>query len=337
MPLDQHGASAIESRRPAQPPHANRSPHSSTLSPVGSGCCFSRPSGQDSPYPDSTTPTSSHAINAQQPSQDPTSTETTDHTTATTQQQPAARRRRRSQQPLGQHINKPLRRHTWTTKQRRWTRSALDRERADFFDTRVTGRPEIWQTLHVVLQVLWEEHPAGSDDDGTGGLATAQSILDAAEITLPTGDLTQGAYDNLGNYYAFHEWIVSDPTDLAPEEDEEAGAEEDEDGKGAVPFEEGEDDEALRRREEKGKGVLNARDLVTVYARLSENARDIKISVATGESVRSVARTVLEESGLPENKRIRIAYMGKILKENASLEDQGWKKGHVVNALVFAR
>lgn len=27
--------------------------------------------------------------------------------------------------------------------------------------------------------------------------------------------------------------------------------------------------------------------------------------------------------------------MGKILKENMTLEAQGWQKGHVLNALVF--
>lgn len=40
---------------------------------------------------------------------------------------------------------------------------------------------------------------------------------------------------------------------------------------------------------------------------------------------------------LPDGKRIRIAYMGKMLKENQSLEAQGWQPGHVVNALVFNR
>lgn len=29
--------------------------------------------------------------------------------------------------------------------------------------------------------------------------------------------------------------------------------------------------------------------------------------------------------------------MGKMLKENASLEAQGWHAGHVINALVFNR
>lgn len=34
-------------------------------------------------------------------------------------------------------------------------------------------------------------------------------------------------------------------------------------------------------------------------------------------------------------KRIKIAYLGKILKENQSLVAQGWSEDHVVNALVF--
>jgi hypothetical protein len=35
--------------------------------------------------------------------------------------------------------------------------------------------------------------------------------------------------------------------------------------------------------------------------------------------------------------RIRIAYLGKILKEQEALLAQGWKEGHVVNALVTIR
>lgn len=40
---------------------------------------------------------------------------------------------------------------------------------------------------------------------------------------------------------------------------------------------------------------------------------------------------------LASTKKIRIAYMGKILKESTSLGAQGWQPGHVVNALVFSR
>lgn len=268
------------------------------------GCCLSRPSAEDSPYPQSTTPTSSHAA-INQPAPEPPA----DPEQVSPPAQPS-RRRRRAQQPLDQHINKPLRRHVWASRDRRWTRASLDRERAAFFDTRVTGRPEIWGALRTALEVLWAGGE-GLDGDGTGGLATAQSILDAAEITLPTGDVAHGAYDSFGNYYAFHEWVVSDPTNLVEEEDEEHEEEDGEGGAGVdgedaktVPAfevgeaeEEGEDD-VLRRREEKGKAVVNVKDLVTVYARLSENGRDIKVSVSKSESVRSVARKVHEESGV---------------------------------------
>ncbi|OTB01688.1 hypothetical protein M426DRAFT_63581, partial [Hypoxylon sp. CI-4A] len=236
-----------------------------------------------------------------------------------------------SQTPLSQHIDKPLRRHEWTARNRTWTRSQLDRERADFFDTRVTGRPEVWQVLKAALEVLWE-----------ADTTTAQSIIRAAEVTLPTGDLSNGAYDSLGNYYALPEWIVSDPTNVAEDrpdgkgdthqrdDDDDLTAEED-------TVEEQDEDEAIRRREEKGKGVADIRDMVKVRARLSENLPDVIVSIGPEESVRSLARKIAEESGLLSIKRVRVAYMGKILKENLSLKDQGWKKGHVVNALVFNR
>lgn len=213
---------------------------------------------------------------------------------------------------MSQHIDKPLRRHEWVARDRSWTRAELDTERADFFDTRVTGRSEVWQVVKAALEVLWEadlSRASGDeapDDDGAGGLATAQSILKAAEVTLPTGDLSNGVYDSLGNYYALPEWIVCDPVNVA----EDGGAKRGKGGAGrkgdddltgeedtAEELDEDED-EAIRRREEKGKGVANVRAMVKVRARLSENLPDVIISTSPDESVRSVARKVAEESGV---------------------------------------
>ncbi|KAI4864202.1 hypothetical protein F4820DRAFT_346239 [Hypoxylon rubiginosum] len=329
------------------------------------GCCFSRSAGPNAPYPGgSAASPSARAINSPPPL----------HHTATDDSAPASRAVSRSHQPpqsphsqqshphsihhhrihssqppLSQHIDKPLRRHEWVARDRSWTRSELDTERADFFDTRVTGRPEVWQVLKAALEVLWEadlSHASGGeppDEDGVGGLATAQSILKAAEVTLPTGDLSNGVYDSLGNYYALPEWIVSDPVNVAEEGSAKrskggAGRKGDDDLTGEEDtVEELDEEETMRRREEKGKGVANIRDMVKVRARLSENLPDVIVSVSSEESVRSFARKVAEESGLPSTKRVRVAYMGKILKENSSLKNQGWKKGHVVNALVFNR
>ncbi|KAI1441908.1 hypothetical protein F5Y02DRAFT_274017 [Annulohypoxylon stygium] len=325
------------------------------------GCCFSRSAGPNAPYPGgSAASPSARAINS--PPQL--------HPSATDDSAPASRAASRSHQPpqshhpqqshshhhqhrihshrppLSQHIDKPLRRHEWVARDRSWTRSQLDTERADFFDTRVTGRPEVWQVLKATLEVLWGADgslPNGEDsrngDESNDALATAQSILKAAEVTLPTGDLSNGVYDALGNYYALPEWIVCDPLNVAEERNaknkSDVGRKGEDDMTGEDTTEEIDEDEALRRREEKGKAVADIKNMMKVRARLSENLPDVIVSVGLEETVRIFAKRVAEESSLPSTKHVRVAYMGKILKENMSLESQGWKKGHVVNALVF--
>jgi hypothetical protein len=199
----------------------------------------------------------------------------------------------------------------WFCKDRTWTRAQLARERAEFFDTRVTGRVEIWQTVRAALEIMWEADVTARKAGATAGesdaeedtaLATAQSILKAAEITLPTGDLANGVYDSLGHYYALPEWIVRDPSNvldgpqtsaaIAPPKTEDDGT------GGEDTAEEIDDEETSRRREEKGKSILNVRDLIKIRARLSEDARDINVSVSSSETVRSIARKVLDESGV---------------------------------------
>ncbi|KAF4344117.1 hypothetical protein FBEOM_1906 [Fusarium beomiforme] len=291
------------------------------------GCCLSRSSGPNSPYPGGAPNASSRAINppplalpeAAQP------------------QIPAERRRqhRRSNRPLDQHIDKPLRRHEWTSRDRTWTKKELAKERAAFFDTRVTGRPEIWQTIRAALEVLWDPVSQDAQDDGSNGLATAQMILSAAEISLPTGNLSNGVYDALGNYYQLPEWVVCDPLNV--QEDNEDGAKDDGSNAGddTAGDEELSDEEIDGKKQEKGKEVDDVRETVKLRARLSENGQDIKVTISESETVRSVAKKIAHEAGLASTKKIRIAYMGKILKDNLSLTAQNWQTGHIVNALVF--
>jgi len=231
----------------------------------------------------------------------------------------------------------------------------LRRERTDFFDTRVTGRQEIWQTLHAALDVLWTADeatgerqrilsengmPVPSEEEPALALATAQSILDAADITLPTGDLAQGAYDALGNYYSLPEHIVCDPNNISLRP---GSADKLEDVKKALTAgddtterdDAGADAEAERRREEKGKAVVDVRKLITIRARLSDGSKDVSVAGTKSDTIRTIALRVAEDAQLPPDKKVRIAYMGKILKEGEPLLEQGWKQGHVVNALVF--
>ncbi|CAJ0540097.1 Ff.00g073800.m01.CDS01 [Fusarium sp. VM40] len=291
------------------------------------GCCLSRSSGPNSPYPGGAPNASSRAINPP-----PLSLPE-----AAQPQVPAERRRQRqgSSRPLDQHIDKPLRRHEWTSRDRNWTRSELAKERAAFFDTRVTGRPEIWQTIHAALQVLWDPTSQDAQDDGSDGLATAQMILSAAEISLPTGNLANGVYDAFGNYYQLPEWAVSDPQNVQEDRVEGAKGDIPNTGDDTAADEELSDDEIEGKKQEKGKEVDEAQELVKLRARLSETGQDIKVSISESETARSVAKKIASEAGLPSTKKIRIAYMGKILKDNSSLTSQNWHTGHVVNAFVF--
>ncbi|KAI9814475.1 MAG: hypothetical protein M1832_005881 [Thelocarpon impressellum] len=242
------------------------------------------------------------------------------------QQQQQQRRRRRRQ--LDEHYNKPLRRHVWVA-ERQWTPAELQREREAYFDTRVTGRAETWHAIRMAIDTM--------DAD----LGTAQTILDAAGVTVPTGDLINGVYDDVGNYYALPEPCVSDPVNIshspstppskadrpAPPPDADADADSDSDG---------DSDGAARRREEKGKTVIPLSEMQWVRARLSDRGGpDVQVQLGRGQTVRVLARQVQEEAGIPGRDKIRVAYMGKMLKEGESLAAQGWVEGHVVNALVF--
>ncbi|KAI9158841.1 Ubiquitin domain-containing protein [Paramyrothecium foliicola] len=287
------------------------------------GCCVSRSTGPNSPYPGGAANASARAINPP-PLSLPESVQSSHP-----ESQP---RRRRDPGPLDQHINRPLRRHHWSSKNRRWTKAQLAQERAEFFDTRVTGRPEIWQTIHAALQVLWEPE---LQEDGSDGLATAQTILTAAEISLPTGNIANGVYDSLGNLYQLPEWAVSDPDNVVDDADPDAKGELAMAGDDADGNDNNDEEPQDLESGDRGKAVEEPREQISVRARLSENGRDVQVTVFKSDTTKVLARKVADKANLPPNKRIRMAYMGKILKDNASLDAQGWVVGHVVNALVF--
>ncbi|KFY92450.1 hypothetical protein V498_04941 [Pseudogymnoascus sp. VKM F-4517 (FW-2822)] len=264
------------------------------------GCCASRAAGTYPALP-SPQPNSSQAAINTTPSNTALPRPSTTHTTTS------------HHRPLNERFNVPLRTHAWTArKSKPWTRTKLDRERIAFFDTRVTGRPEIWGAIRAAVGELHAEAKNGGEG---GGTATAQTIIDAAGATLPTGDLADGVYDALGAYYGIPEWVVCDPVNVT---------------------EEGEAPEVEDEEDRKGKVVVTERDTVKVTTRLSERGGiDVRIRIGRGETVKTLARMVAEESDLPPQKHLKIAYLGKILRENDTLAAQGWREGHMLNGLVF--
>ncbi|KAL4976371.1 hypothetical protein BDW66DRAFT_53267 [Aspergillus desertorum] len=357
------------------------------------GCCFSvSRDPHDSDAQTTTEEHHQHSSTTARPSHIPSSSR---QRPLTHNPSPSSRHdcQRQEEQPvpLSQHINAPVRPHIWHSKKRLWTRALLDRERTEFFETRVTGRPEVWDALSAALQFM-----------RSGDYETAQSIIDAAGVTVPTGDLCQGVYDEQGVLYRLPRCIVSDPLNIVvgdggvggsgsasgsgsgsvsdtsdAEGEVDVGFETDEHehehgnrnagyaqgGEGVESGDElikssagararvrarsaagcGDDEvnmererEHERRRDEKGK--TSERDLIRVKARLSNReGADVIIALRKTQNVGFLVRKLQQEVEIPRTQRIRIAYLGKILKEHTTLLDQGWTPGHVVNALVVAR
>ncbi|KAJ5902161.1 ubiquitin domain protein [Penicillium taxi] len=214
---------------------------------------------------------------------------------------------------LQQHFNLPIRPHnTWFSRRHVWTRAKIDQERRDFFFTRVTGRPEVWAAIDTALTLM-----------RAGDIATAQSIIDAAGITVPTGDFSAGCYDEQGVLYRLPRCIVSDPKNLAEDAPEDT----------LIAANDLQDHDAIReqRRAERGKG--SERDLITVKARLVDG-KDVVVVVDGRMSVGFVAQKIHKEAGLKKDKIIKIVYLGRVLHEHESLLDQGWRADHIVNAMA---
>ncbi|KAJ2961382.1 hypothetical protein NQZ79_g3407 [Umbelopsis isabellina] len=101
--------------------------------------------------------------------------------------------------------NKPFKRKgiKWTANPP-ITEDQLQQQRDTFWDTAPSyeGRPEIWQALRAATDEM--------------DLSLAQSILDAAGITMPTGNPADGCYDELGNEYTVPVYCLVNPTNLLP-------------------------------------------------------------------------------------------------------------------------
>ncbi|QSS49534.1 ubiquitin domain-containing protein [Histoplasma capsulatum var. duboisii H88] len=294
------------------------------------GCCISTSSrGESDQSPTPTSPT--HPI---------LNRTTTDETAQSHHNRSAVSRSVRRRRdlvgvPLDVHYNQAIHPHIWQSIRREWTREQLVRERELFFDTRVTGRPEIWAALAAATSLVRAED-----------IATAQGILDAAGITVPTGDMCDGCYDESGVLYRIPEYIAMDPVNVVEESADATDGnticattaelgEDVERNKLAVDVDSDDDeaDDIERRREEKGKA--SERDLIKISARLSDRGGpDATVMIGKNHTVGVLARRIQAEAGIVGKQRVRIAYLGKILKEQESLLSQGWKEGHVVNALV---
>lgn len=191
----------------------------------------------------------------------------------------------------------------------------------------MTGRPEIWGALQEVCELIRQ-----------GDLTEAQGILDAAGITLPTGHLENGAYDERGMLYRLPENIVSNPINVVDDDGETMVGDDTLSKKieaGGLALSTGPSmDKITEEKTDKGKDAIE-KDAVKVRCRLSDRGGpDTIVLVGQKQPVSVLVRRLRSEATIAPSARLRIVYFGKILNESQTLEDQGWQQGHVLQALV---
>ena len=158
--------------------------------------------------------------------------------------------------------------------------------------------------------------------------------MDAAGITLPTGKLEEGAYDERGMLYKVPEDIITDPSNVIDDDGEtmvgEPSLSKKLDGAESLESSEKQTEGSL----DKGKETLE-KDAVKVKCRLSDRGGpDTVVPLGQTQLVSVLLKRLKSEANIDSSITVRLVYFGKILKETQTLEEQGWQQGHIVQALV---
>ncbi|KAL5120195.1 hypothetical protein ACEQ8H_001752 [Pleosporales sp. CAS-2024a] len=198
-----------------------------------------------------------------------------------------------------------------------WTPSRLEKERNDWWDTQVTGSPEVWGAIRLAAQSLQ-----------AGKLRDAQAWLETMECTCPTGCLWKGVYDSTGILYKVPEWLIVEPEGLVPEDATEQDAAQDGPATGLHAAHQVQHDD-----DDDGDGD----EPVVVRFRLSRDGRDIVLNLTRKSPVHLIVDRIKAQAELDSWSRIRLAYGGRIYHDNETLESHvywDFANDYIINALV---
>jgi len=216
--------------------------------------------------------------------------------------------RRGSSPRTGNRPFKPRRDGTWTSPVD-LTRTMLHRQRTEFWETapQYDGLVETWNSLRVAVELSHQND-----------LSTAQAVLDSAGISIPTGDLGQGCYDELGHRFVVPDFVLCEPSNISDDDVE------------AKPRDSS--STAIMKHETEGlESVDNAETSYSVKIRMSTTAKDVGVNFSGAENVVDVKKRLMEQAGLTGD--VKLFLFGKPLREDTPLLKQGWDN-HIIQAFV---
>ncbi|KAI8882542.1 hypothetical protein K501DRAFT_251317 [Backusella circina FSU 941] len=181
------------------------------------------------------------------------------------------------------------------------TLAQLEQKRLLFWETVhfYGGRLEVWQALQAAFSEV--------------DIMMARSILEAVNVTLPTGNPCEGCFDELGNSYEIPIYCIVQPTNLT-----------DEDVNTSTSI------ESVRKEQDSGidTNISHAPppdcsdNYSSLIVRLS-TLHDISIKISSKEETVGSLRLRLfdtPEAGIDaQTHSLRLIYLGKVLKDSTRI------------------
>lgn len=165
---------------------------------------------------------------------------------------------------------------------------------------------EIWQALRCACE---------SED-----LKLSQAIIDSANITIPTGNLSDGCYDELGNKYVIPIYCIVDPTNLITDNIYDEGTSQ---------SAENLDTKLLAEQETVSPGHI-------FTIRLSTSTRDVKINYNPKLDTIATLKVKLCMDQNIDIKRfnIRFFFLGRIFDDKTQLRDISLDDGQILQTFI---
>jgi len=204
------------------------------------------------------------------------------------------------------------------------TRNQLIQQRDMFWETEPTysGRREIWQALKSICE----------NDDRS----LAQAIFESANIYCPTGNLTEGCYDELGNFYVIPNYCLADPSNLIQDDEERTLA----NAMKSSPSLTGSDDKIEKpasldeSQHSLGSSTSALFPKIDLTVRLS-TGQDLHIPISKLDNIGVVRNRLYNLANLnKDEKKVKFFYLGKLLEDKTMIQDLKLHNHALIQALV---
>lgn len=196
------------------------------------------------------------------------------------------------------------------------TPEQLEVQKEGFWETAPTyeGKPEIWDALRRIC-----EAPS---------LSQAQTIAKSIPLNFPTGKISDGCYDPLGNFYTLPNYCLSDPINLLPFSEPQASLKV--------------ENEPLPTKTEDALSQHTlierlAKPDIKIRIRLN-TSEDVLLEVSRSDTIAQVrerlgaARNWEQDGNQPQN--VRFIYFGKVLKPTSTLTSLNVSTDAVIQAQI---